>query len=121
MAASSTLAKEQVLFRRQFPRRDFSRLVGLLIGGKFLTVMASEIGEGGMSVFGEASWNEGQHVVLSFQIPGGDLISVRSVIRSNRNNEGRLTIGLSFETIEFAHKRQIRVFVSSRASEEGAV
>ena len=113
-----TAAQDKGFFRRKFPRRAFSRLVGVLLGGKFETYKAGEIGEGGMSIFGDEAFPEGHHIVLSFQIPRGDFVSIRSVVRSSKNKEGRFVHGLSFEAIQFAHKRQIRAFVSSRLSDE---
>ncbi len=111
-------AQDKAFFRRKFPRRAYARMVGVLLGGKYEMFKAGEIGEGGMSIFGEVAFTEGNHIVLTFQIPGGDFVSIRSVVRSSRMQEGRFNHGLSFENIQFTHKRQIRAFVSSRSSDD---
>ena len=117
-AAQNLAAQDKGFFRRKFPRRAFSRLIGVLLNGNFDMFKAGEIGEGGMSIYGEVALPEGNHIVLSFQIPAGDFISIRAIIRSSKNEKGRFIHGLSFESIQFAHKRQIRVFVSSRSSDD---
>ncbi len=114
-------AQDKGFFRRKYPRRAFMRLTGVLLAGRYEIYKAGEIGEGGMSLYGDKALPEGQDIVLSFQIPGGDFVSIRGMVRSSKNREGRFTHGLSFEAIEFAHKRQIRAFVSSRSSDDELV
>ena len=103
-------------FRRQFPRRVFKRKAGALIDGTYFVCDTGEIGEGGMSILSEFVLTEGHQLVVSFQIPGGDFVFLRAIVRSTRKNMGdsRVTHGLSFNDIEFATKRQIRTFVSAR-------
>lgn len=111
-------AQDKTFFRRKFPRRAYSRMVGVLLDGNYEMFKAGEIGEGGLSIFGDAAFPEGHHLVLTFQIPGGDFVSIRSIVRSSKMQEGRFNHGLSFESIQFTHKRQIRAFVSSRSSDD---
>ena len=69
-----------------------------------------------MSVMTDMVLSEGDEVVVSFQIPGGAFVSIRSVVKSVLKAEkpGMMMHGLAFTGIEFALKRQIRSFVSSR-------
>lgn len=103
-------------FRRQFPRRTMRRKVGVLCAGEYFVCESGEIGEGGMSIISDYVLSEGQEVMVSFQVPGGDFVFLRGLVRSTQKKEGdlKVTHGLSFADIEFAIKRQIRSFVSAR-------
>ncbi|UYL09235.1 PilZ domain-containing protein [Bdellovibrio sp. SKB1291214] len=103
-------------FRRQYPRRTMKRKVGVLCDGSYFIVDSGEIGEGGMSIISEYLLNEGDEVVVSFQIPAGDFVFLRGVVRSTQKKQGDSTVthGLSFSNVNFATKRQIRAFVSAR-------
>ncbi|MGZ3772613.1 MAG: PilZ domain-containing protein [Pseudobdellovibrionaceae bacterium] len=104
-------------FRRQYPRREMKRKVGVLCSGTYFVCDSGEIGEGGMSVIADYVLTEGCQLVVSFQLPGSDFIFLRATVRSAEKREGdsRVTHGLSFKDIEFSVKRQIRSFVSARA------
>lgn len=106
----------QSLFRRAFPRRAFKRSVGVLFKGAYFMAYSGEIGEGGMSVVTDMVLTENEPLVVSFQIPGGSFVSLRAEVRTIQKTEkpDTLVIGLAFTQIEFALKRQIRSFVSSR-------
>ncbi len=112
------MASESVSYRRQYPRRSFKRTVGILFKGQYFLAQAGEIGEGGMSVKTDLVLTENQVLMISFQIPSGDFVCLRALIKSTQKTkpeEGATIIhGLSFENIQFAIKRQIRSFVSSR-------
>ena len=103
-------------FRRKFPRREMKRKIGILCSGQYFMAESGEVGEGGMSFLSEFILNEGDEMVISFQIPGGDFVSVRAVVRTTQKKDsGDFVIhGVSFTNIEFSHKRQIRSFVSDR-------
>jgi c-di-GMP-binding flagellar brake protein YcgR len=103
-------------FRRQYPRRVMKRKVGILCDGSYFVVDSGEIGEGGMSIISEYLLNEGDEVVVSFQLPQGDFVFLRGVVRSTQKKQGDPTVthGLSFSNVSFAIKRQIRSFVSAR-------
>lgn len=105
------------LFRRNFPRRDFKRSVGILFKGSYFMAQSGEIGEGGMSIVTDMVLTEGEPLVVSFQIPGGVFVSLRAEVRNSQKTEkpDTLVIGLAFTQIEFALKRQIRSYVSSRS------
>lgn len=110
-------SQAQPLFRRAYPRRAFQRTVGVLYKGHYFLVRSGEIGEGGMSVLTDMVLTEGESMVVSFQIPGGVFVSLRAEVKSIVKTEkpaGVVLHGLAFSQIEFALKRQIRSFVSSR-------
>lgn len=79
--------------------------------------VSGEIGEGGISVETDMVMTEGEPLVISFQIPGGSFVSLRGEVRSTNKAEkpGAVIHGLAFEHIDFALKRQIRSYVSSRS------
>ncbi len=103
--------------RRKFPRRRMKRQVGLLCAGHYIVAESVEIGEGGMTFISEYILNPGDVVVLSFQIPQGDFVFVRSTIKTTQKKDSAALVfhGVIFDNIQFFHKRQIRSFVSDRA------
>ena len=111
-----TKHEDKGFFRRQYPRRPMKRKVGILCDGTYFVCESGEVGEGGMSILSDFVLTEGHELVVSFQVPGGDFVFLRALVRSTQKKEGdsRVTHGLSFSEIEFAIKRQIRSFVSAR-------
>ncbi|KYG62987.1 hypothetical protein AZI87_17155 [Bdellovibrio bacteriovorus] len=103
-------------FRRQYPRRAMKRKIGVLCDGSYFVCESGEIGEGGMSIVSDYVLTEGHSLVVSFQVPAGEFVFLRAVVRSTQKKQGdeRVTHGLSFNEIEFSIKRQIRSFVSAR-------
>ena len=116
--AAQTFEKfeDKGFFRRQYPRRTLKRKVGVLSSGTYFVCESGEIGEGGMSIVSDYLLNEGDEVVVSVQIPGGEFAFLRGIVRSTQKKTGdsKVTHGLSFSDIAFALKRQIRAFVSAR-------
>lgn len=111
--------KDKGFFRRQYPRRFCTRPVGVLCRGKYFMAETVEMGEGGMALASDQVFTVGHQMVINLQIPNGDFVSLRATVRSARKDKGRCVHGLSFENIQFHHKRQIRSFVSSRSDSEG--
>jgi hypothetical protein len=110
-------ADDKALYRRKYPRRNYKGAVGLLCLGQYNIYETGEIGEGGISIMCDQPLPEGVEVCVSFQIPGGgDFVSLIALIRTCKDEKGRYNHGLSFIDIAFSHKRQIRGFVSARAS-----
>ena len=105
------------LLRRQFPRREFARGIGVLIAGQYGVLEGHEIGEGGISFYSHDSLLENTLAVASFQVPGGAFASVIIQVRaSNKSKEkGKYIVGCSFQDIQFETKREIRTFVSARS------
>ncbi|MFS4460422.1 PilZ domain-containing protein [Bdellovibrio sp. HCB2-146] len=119
MSSQQQPYEDKGYFRRQFPRRTMKRKAGVLCDGTYFVVDTGEIGEGGISILSEYVLTEGRELVINFQVPSGDFVSLRAVVRSTQKKEGdqKVTHGLSFSDIAFAIKRQIRAFVSARKDE----
>lgn len=120
MNKMTTSTDDKGYFRRQFPRRAMKRKVGVLCDGTYFVCDSGEIGEGGISIITDYVLTEGHELVVSFQVPGGDFVFLRGVVRSTQKKMGddRVTHGLSFNQIAFSIKRQIRAFVSARTENE---
>lgn len=106
--------------RRKYPRRQFRRKMGILYDGKYWSGNGVEIGEGGISFHLGQPFSEGRGVVVNFQIPGGAFVSVQAEIKNIRkdNKTGMFNYGVSFRTLKFDHKREIRAYVSGRSEFE---
>ena len=91
-------------------------MIGILCAGDYFVAQSGELGEGGMSILAEYVLQVGHKIVVSFHIPGGDFVSLRGEVKTvdKKNSEGFVPHGIKFDQIQFAHKRQIRSFVSSR-------
>lgn len=111
---------EQQDVRRRYPRRAFRRKIGVLIAGKYWMGHGVELGEGGASFSLGQSINEGVAMVLNFQIPNGAFVSVQAEVRSTKKDPrtGLFDYGVSFSTLKFEAKREIRAFVSARSEAE---
>ncbi len=112
--------KNEGHFRRSYPRRPFVRAVGILFKGHYFLAQAGEIGEGGISIKTDLVLTEEEPLMISFQIPNGDFVCLRAVVRSTQKDEitdraDTVIHGLAFTNVEFALKRQIRSYVSSRS------
>lgn len=103
-------------FRRKYPRREFKHTVGLLYRGAYHFAEGAQVGEGGLLLYLDIPIEIGENLVVNFQIPGGDFVCVRGAIRnfSKREDESNpYSYGISFENLKFAHRREIRHFVST--------
>lgn len=105
-------------FRRQYPRREFNRKIGVLYRGDYFVTDAYELGEGGIGFRTEFVLEKNHLVILSLQIPNGEFVCVRGGVRliEVKQNEHLVHYGVSFENINFTHRRQIRSYVSARGS-----
>jgi hypothetical protein len=103
--------------RRKFPRRDFPRGIGVLLGGVYSVQPGFEIGEGGISFLFPEAIAEDRMAVANFQIPGGGFASVIIDIRRCfvHDETGMTVVGCSFRDVTFEMKREIRTFVSARS------
>lgn len=81
-----------------------------------------EIGEGGLSFRSEKVIKVGALVVLNFQVPEGQFVSVRAEVRNSEVmadvHAGEVVYGCAFENLMFDRKREIRNFVTNRAESE---
>ncbi len=115
---NATNPKDKNVYRRKFPRRQFQRKIGILIGGKYYIFKSGEIGEGGMSFDSDLVFTNGNELVASFQIPGIGFVCLRAKVKSSRITNEVCTHGVSFSNIEFEQRRKIRNFVSMRLENE---
>lgn len=108
-----------VQVRRRYPRRKFRRGVGVLASGKYFMALGAEIGEGGLSFRASKPVRQGALVVLSFQVPDGEFVSVRAEVRNvGASTNGETLYGCAFENLRFERKREIRTFVTNRSESE---
>lgn len=114
MRMVTTHYKDEGYFRRQYPRRDYNRKIGVLCGGHYIICDGSELGEGGLSFTSEFVFDIGSLIVVNFQIPSGDFISLRAEVKSHIKRNNQIIHGIAFLNIQFFNKRQIRSFVSKR-------
>lgn|GEM_PF-686335 len=108
---------EQHLGRRKHPRREFERVVGILIAGHYSLSTGFEIGEGGIAFYLSDKLEPGAKGVISLQIPKGAFVSLIFEVRSLIVDENKqlFRIGCLFQNIPFESKREIRAYVSARA------
>jgi c-di-GMP-binding flagellar brake protein YcgR len=99
---------------RRFPRKEYQRKVGMLFAGSYIVVDAIEISEGGISFMSEFTFTTNRECVLTLQIPKGDFISIRAVIKHMTKMGSHMSVGVSFVDLAFSNKRQIRNFVADR-------
>lgn len=116
--------EESSSFKRRSPRRFFSGSVGLLFGGKYAVTQGVSLGEGGLAFLWPTSLTLNIQVVVTFKIPGENMISVRGILRNVKTWERDPTqkmIGVQFLPLPMGDKRRIRAFVSSRPENEPVV
>ncbi len=108
------------IIKRKYPRRAFNKSVGILFQGEYFICTAGTIGEGGMLLYLPKPLEIDQQMLLSFQIPGGDFISLRGDVRGaqGESTEFGIPFGIRFINMTFNHKRMIRNFVSDRTESE---
>lgn len=107
--------------RRRVPRRSFFSPVGVLVGGQYAVERAYQLGEGGMMIdFSRRELQEGQHLAVSFPLPGGLIVIVRGIVRAIIPSKGGhpKRYGLEFVSLAFNYKRAIRNFVAAATREE---
>ncbi len=106
--------------QRQFPRRPLKTRLGVLMGGTYFLSHSIILGEGGMSLYLPSGFKDGQNLVVSFQVPSGDFLILRSEIKSVVNQESpeEWVYGVHFFKVDFNQKRMIRTFVAARVETE---
>jgi hypothetical protein len=101
--------------RRKYPRREFLRKIGVLHIGEYSIADGVQIGEGGLTFESSIQIQEGDVIVLSFQVPGSLFIAVTAEALSSEKQKSNLyRTSCSFKNIQFENKRMIRTFVSAR-------
>ncbi len=90
--------------------------------GEYRVEKALDLGEGGLSFASELLYPQGLQMTLSFQIPNGTYVVIRSqmvrftpvAIAGKKIEAKTFHHGCSFLNIKFEKKREIRNYVSER-------
>lgn len=116
------MKQTQTIKRRRVPRRDFQRLIGVLIKGEFFITDGLQIGEGGMLFLSPQKLTIGQTVVLSFRLPQQNFAVLRAVVRYEMDGDkGPWRYGAEFYEVDFLMKRAIRQYVAVTATSTAGV
>lgn len=106
---------------RKSPRRYFTGAVGVLFKGRYEVTQGLSLGEGGLAFVWSQPLPLTEQVVVTFKIPGHDMVSIRGILRNVKpweQNPSLKMIGLQFVPLSMGTKRRIRAFVSSRPENE---
>lgn len=112
-------------FKRKYPRRIFYGSVGVLLHGKYFITTATTVGEGGISFLCNEKIPKESELVITFKIPGDNMISRRVEVKNERSaaedQKSSYIIGAQFFPLTISEKRRIRSYVSSRTEEEPTI
>jgi hypothetical protein len=109
--------------KRKYPRRRYRQPVGILHRGKFWLTRGEEIGEGGLLVNSDRPIAQGEMVIISLFIPGGDIAIIRSEVRYQFDSRASGSsignfIGFQFTSVIFKHKKKIRDYIAAKSEAE---
>ena len=108
--------------RRKFPRRIFEKMIGFLYRGNYSILKSTQLSEGGMGILADipAPIKNGDTVVVTFQLPGQELIIARAEVRDVRPPDvtKRKRISLMFIDFGFYPRRKVREFISAKGPNE---
>lgn len=99
---------------RRYPRKEFTRKIGILFAGDYRVVQGIELSEGGLSFSSELVYSVNRECVVTFKIPAGPFISLRAFTKHMKKIDGKIVVGVSFVMVPFSNRRQIRNFVADR-------
>ncbi len=111
-------------FKRKFPRRKFNGYIGVLYRGKYKLTNSAVLGEGGLAFYLESKINIGSLIVVTFKIPGHNLVSIRGEVRNSKHETKISNLyfhGIQFFKIPIEDRRKIRSYVSARLQTEELV
>ena len=97
---------------RKVPRRKLKAKVGLLCEGHYEVCSSLQLGEGGMLIFTQQKLSVGQLILVTFRLPEGAHLVVRSEVLYNQKEQ---LYGIGFQNLDLPAKRAVRNFVSSSA------
>lgn len=104
---------------RRTPRRVFNRAIGVLHHGKYSIQQAMQLSEGGLLFLSDSLFANGERIVATVLLPGGDCILFQAeVIYSRPGSNGLFQYGVKFRTVAIHHKRMIRNYVSAKTQAE---
>ncbi|MEK7358725.1 MAG: PilZ domain-containing protein, partial [Bdellovibrionota bacterium] len=97
---------------RRTPRRVFNRAIGVLHGGRYSIQQALQLSEGGMLFTSDSRFANGERIVATVLLPGGDGILFQAEIIYGRPGlNGSFQYGVKFNGVGIHHKRMIRNYV----------
>ncbi len=104
---------------RAFPRRKFSKKVGVMAAGVYTICEGVDISEGGVRIAGIKGLKVKQAICMTFQLPGSTLSTMRGEVIKEVSGE-EISYGVQFNTESMDHKTKlgIRLYVASRTKEE---
>lgn len=115
---------ESLAFKRKYPRRIFQNSVGVLYKGTFSITTGASLGEGGMAFHWPNPLQLDHSLIVTFKIPGDNMISIRADVRNSKPSDqdpSQLLIGIQFLPLPIGEKRRIRAYVSSRVENEPTI
>lgn len=104
---------------RRTPRRVFNRAIGVLHHGTYSIQQAMQLSEGGLLFVSSARFANGDSIVATVLLPGGDGILFQGeIIYARPGSNGTFQYGVKFKTVAIHHKRMIRNYVSAKTQKE---
>jgi hypothetical protein len=101
--------------RKAYPRKSFSKGVGVLFMGRYHIGEGIELGEGGVAFYSGEKMVVKEPLVVNFQVPGGVFVSAHAEVEVVENiTETLARYDVIFTNIQFDSKRNIRYYVSAR-------
>jgi PilZ domain len=104
--------------KRRKPRRAFSAPVGVLCGGQFEVVRATQLSEGGIGFTSKTPYQVSAKAVFSFLIPDGGAVVVRGEIAQIDKHAGSIHYGVKFLSVNLQLRRVIRNYVAAKTEAE---
>lgn len=78
-----------------------------------------QLSEGGLLFLSDSLFANGERIVATVLLPGGDCILFQAeVIYSRPGSNGLFQYGVKFRTVAIHHKRMIRNYVSAKTQAE---
>jgi uncharacterized protein (TIGR02266 family) len=117
--AGSSEPEGRTIERRTAVRVDLNVGVGFRSGSNFYTGFTSDISEGGLFVASHMLQPIGSELALTFALPTGPEISVRGIVRWQREVPAQTSVtppgmGVEFEAMRSQDLERIREFVALR-------
>lgn len=115
----SPAERKQILGQKQrrTPRRVYRRSIGVLHGGEYRVVQASQLSEGGLVFQSPDKFAMHDQVVASLILPGGGVVVARGEI--SLNPEGKANqFSIKFKPLALQLRRLIRNYVSAKTQAE---
>jgi hypothetical protein len=113
--------KHSLIFKRRFPRRQFSNYVGVLANGKYSVANGLQVGEGGLRIQGGPILEKDQVLLLTFRVANSPMGVIRGVIKYRVDKpDGLHEYGIQFDSANLDPELliSIRSFVAKKSESE---